>query len=309
MGKEGEANIGKQAAPEPRYKKEDYDPLTWDEHIEELKRRQEQNRRSSLSVDYAEVRIDDDKPVGVVLTSDWHLGANGTDYITFAEHMKLIHETEGVYMATLSNTIDNYIFMQGAWGQMYTPSQQIDIMKDFVSKYKEKILAVVGSNCHEGWTQDRADINVNAMMFDEAIRDQAPFLDNGGVVKVDLNGIEYTFGLTHRGQGHSSLNPTNLTRRLHDDRWPVDILVAAHHHVAQVLHAQKYENVFEKEVVMIRTGAYKRDDAFSEQRGFGKGEVRGASPMVIIHPKEKKITPFFKLEDGIDHLKRLRGES
>ena len=282
----------------------DRKPVTWQEHLDHLKDQQARLERMNKSSDYARVDITSQLPIGVVATGDWHLYARGTDYATWEKHMKLIKDTPNVFMIPHGNTIDNFIFPSGMFEQMGNPSEQIEMVKSFANDFKDKFLAVVGSRCHEGWTDQRTDVNIYEQMFTDTIDQGTPFFGNGGVVEINLNGIAYRWGAIHKSRYHSSLNPTNLNRQLHDLRWPVDILSGAHHHVAQLLQGVKYEPPFEKDVIFIRTGTYKGSDNYSEGEGFGKGQL--ASPMVILDPARKHMIAFYYIEDGVNYLNMQR---
>lgn len=279
-------------------------PFTWREHIDFLKADQAKSKESSKAQEYAKVKIRSDSPIGIVFTGDWHIGSAGTDYDTWLKHMNFIKNEPNAFMALMSNTIDNFVFPSGQFAQMNQPHEQMEIVRGMAEDFGKKIVGIVGSRCHEGWSSDKVDINPNELMFRQNIDQGTPFLSTGGVVELEVNDVKYSMGLVHKGRFHSSLNPTNLNRQMHDLRWPVDILVAAHHHTAQVLQTTKYEGPYEKDVVFIRTGTYKKDDAYSEHEGFGKGDI--ASPIVILDHKQKKMQAFYNLEDGIKYLAALR---
>lgn len=276
-------------------------PATWREHIEALRDHQSRIRRSEKAQDFAKVNINSNLPVGIVLTSDWHMGGKGTDYETWLRHMELVRNEPQAFMIPLSNTIDNFIFPSGMFDQMEHPSLQQEIVKNFAKEFQGKFLAIVGSRCHEGWTKQKTDVEVNLLMFEDVLQRGVPWMPTGGVLELTLNSdVKYTFGLIHKSRNNSSLNKTNANRRMREQRWPVDITAIAHHHVKEISHGNQYEGPFEREVLDIRTGAYKIKDAYGEGEGFGQGDI--GSPMVVIFPGEKKFIPFYSLEDGIRYL-------
>jgi hypothetical protein len=279
-------------------------PYTWREQIVFLQESQSRVSRGDKGQDHATVSIKSKTPIGIALSSDWHIGSLGTNYQKLLEHLDLIRKEPNAFMTLLSNTIDNFIFPSGQFAQAINPSDQIEIVKGFAKEYDKKILAIVGSRCHEGWSTDKVDINPNELMFQHNIDSGMPFLKKGGVLDIQLNNITYSFGLVHKGRGNSAVNPTNAARSLFDNRWPVDVLAVAHHHVKQVLHGTRWEGKYKKEVLYIRTGAYKIDDDYSELEGFGKGQM--GCPMVVLDPNKRRMIPFFNLEDGIEYLRLAR---
>lgn len=296
--------------PQVTFEVPDKEPVTWQEHVVYLRERQARLKRLEKSQEYARVEITSPLPIGVVLTSDWHLGSEGTDYELWKKHMDMVKNEPQAYMIPLGNTIDNFIWPGGMWGQIENPDIQMEMVKQFAHDFKGKFLGIVGSRCHEGWAEDKVNINPYELMFTDEIDNGTPFLSKGGVINLKLRqngqaeGIEYTFGLVHKARFNSALNPTNPNKRIHDLRWPADIVAIAHNHIAEIDHTTRWEGPFKKEVVSLRTGTYKVDDSYSESEGFGKGQIGGQ--MVILDPREKSIIPFLHIEDGIRYLQAIR---
>lgn len=286
------------------------EPITWQEHVVYLRERQARLKRLEKSQEYARVEITSPLPIGVVLTSDWHLGSQGTDYELWEKHMNMIKNEPQAYMIPLGNTIDNFIWPGGMWGQMENPDVQMEMVRQFAHDFKGKFLGIVGSRCHEGWSEDKVNINPYEIMFTDEIDKGTPFLSKGGVINLKLKkdgqseGIDYTFGLVHKARFSSALNPTNPNKRIHDLRWPADIIAIAHNHIAEIDHTTRWEGPFTKEVISLRTGTYKRDDDYSESEGFGKGQIGGQ--MVVLDPRSKSIIPFLHIADGMRYLQAIR---
>ena len=276
------------------------------EHIVWLKERQARLERLSRTSEYAEIKIQSDVPVGIVLTSDWHIGSGDTDYDTFERHMGIIKEDPHLFMAALSNTIDGYIWPGGIWSEVAHIEEQVEIAGAFAKEWKDKLLAVVGSRCHD-WTKDRGGISPQEIAFRDNVDNGMPLFANGGLLTVDLNGVKYKMGMVHKSRFHSSLNVTNPNKRMLDLRWPsADVVAIAHHHVASVEHASRWEGPDRRDVVLVRTGTYKVNDGYSKSEGFGAGQVGGS--MVVLDPKEKRIVPFLRLEDGARYVRMMKNE-
>ena len=263
------------------------------EHIIFLQERQKKRESLSRSSEYAEIKIQSDTPIGLVLSSDWHIGSHDTDYDTFTRHMNIIRENPNLFLVALSNTIDGYIWPGGIWTEDAHIEEQVEIAKSFGKEYKDKLLAAVGSQCHD-WTKGKGGVSPQEMAFLENIDSGMPFFTNGGLLTVDLNGIKYKIGMLHKSRYHSSLNVTNPNKRVLDLRWPsADVVAIAHHHVAAIEHAVRWEGEDRREVVLVRTGTYKVDDGYSKSEGFGAGQIGGS--MVVLDPKEKRIVPFLRI--------------
>lgn len=277
------------------------------EHIVWLREKQAHLERLSRNSEYAEIKINSDTPIGIVLSSDWHIGAESTDYATFDKHMNIIKEDPNLFLTALSNTIDGYVWPGGIWSEVAHIPEQVEIAKSFAKEYKNKLLAVVGSRCHD-WTKDKGGISPQETAFLDNVDSGMPFFQSGGLLTIDLNGIKYKIGMQHKSRFNSSLNVTNANKRTLDLRWPsADVIAIAHHHVAAIEHATRWEGEDRRDIVAIRTGTYKIADGYSRSEGYGEGQL--GSPMIILHHKEKRIIPFLHIEDGAAVLKTMRGSN
>ena len=274
------------------------------EHIIYLQDQQKRREGMSRTTEFAEIKIASETPVGIILSSDWHIGSQDTDYDTLERHMNLVQENPNLFLTALSNTIDGYIWPGGIWSEVAHIPEQIEIAKSFAKEYREKLLAVVGSRCHD-WTKDKGGISPQETAFLENTDEGMPFFTNGGVLTIDLNGIKYGMAMLHKSRFHSSLNVTNPNKRVHDLRFPADVVAIAHHHVASVEHTTRYEGPYAKDVVFVRTGTYKMQDEYSKSEGFGAGQKGGVA--VVLDPHEKHIVPFLRIEDANDYINMKRG--
>jgi hypothetical protein len=277
---------------------------TYEEHIIWLKERQTQMERLSKNSEYAEIKIKSDNPIAIVLSSDWHIGSSETDYDTFNKHMDIVKNEPNMFLTALSNTIDGYIWPGGIWSEVAHIPEQVEIAKSFAKEYKNKLLAVVGSRCHD-WSKDKGAVSPQELAFMENVDDGMPFFQSGGLLTVDLNGIKYKMGLQHKSRFHSALNVTNANKRTLDLRWPsADIVAIAHHHVASIEHTARWEGPDKRDVVLVRTGTYKIEDAYGRSEGFGNGQL--GVPTVVLDPKEKHIIPFLHIEDANTYIKSMK---
>lgn len=63
--------------PALAYTKKEVTKLSLHEHIEELKELQNKRNERSYSQENARISINSKLPIGIVLTSDWHIGSEG----------------------------------------------------------------------------------------------------------------------------------------------------------------------------------------------------------------------------------------
>ena len=92
------------------------------------------------------IKINDNKPVAIALTSDWHIGSVGVDYERLESDLEIIRDTPGMYAVGLGDYKDNYIRNSppgGEFGQILQPSMQDAVVFYFMSIISGKLLALV----------------------------------------------------------------------------------------------------------------------------------------------------------------------
>lgn len=292
--------IGPILPPSVEFPQVEHTPVDFKEHLVYLREQQDHVERITRNSEYAEIKIKSDNPVAIALSSDWHIGSDATDYKSFLRHMEIVKDTPEFFLTALSNTIDGYIWPGGMWSEIAHVQEQVEIASSFAKEWKDKLIAVVGSRCHD-WTKDKGGISPQEIAFKENVDEGMPFFQHGGLLTVDLNGIKYKIGMQHKSRFNSSLNVTNANKRTLDLRWPsADVVAIAHHHVAAIEHATRWEGPDRRDVVLVRTGTYKIEDGYSKDEGFGSGQL--GSPVVILDPKEKRVIPFLHIEDAQKYI-------
>lgn len=277
---------------------------TIEDYLDHLIKHQEElqkfdDRQTSVTLD-----VDDDKPIGIVFTGDWHVGGLYTAHKEMIEDFKAISETDGLYNITMGDYADNYnsgSHKGGMFEQIENPDVQKELIEHLFKNYLgDSNLAVLKGN-HDYWeTRETSEDFVKHI----ARMIGSPYLWYGGEINLRLGDQVYRVIARHTYMGNSALNTTNSQRRLFDETQG-DVIALGHLHYNEV-HSKSKAG---KDTVWIRTGTYKRTDDYTQWvvGGSGKGDIR--QPMVILYPKEKKILDFRDMYDGIKYLKMLRGES
>ena len=246
----------------------------------------------------ATIKINENKPIGIAFTSDWHIGNLGSDYERLLQDTNLMAETKGLFVFTLGDEFDNYIAASPAGGQMEAiapPSLQKELAIERMEKLKGKLLASLLS-CHSSWSLINDDFD-----FAKYAANHLGILNLGfgGIVTISLNKVNYKFGLRHKYPGGIS-NPIAMhTKWLQNNEW-VDVVANAHYH-----HPFVGIGAFQgKKVHFIRSGSYKVKDRYGEKLGGYEG-IPGC-PVVVLFPNKNKILAFDELEKGIEYLNYLR---
>jgi len=123
----------------------------------------------------------------------------------------------------------------------------------------------------------------------------------GGVVWIEVGEQRYKWVARHKYKYESSLNTTNAQRNLNMQAGGADVVSLAHKHFVDY-HAKQAGG---RKVCYIRCGTYKIWDDYGQAIGGHKGEI--GVPIVIFYPDRHKVVGFDDLEDGLLHLRALRG--
>ena len=272
---------------------------TIEEYLEFLIKYQEEKQRFDDRQTEVTLEIDDDKPIGIVFTGDWHVGGLYTAHKEMLKDFKTMRDTDGLYNITMGDYADNYnsgSHKGGIFEQIENPDVQKDLVEHFFTKYLgEKNLAVIKGN-HDQW-----EVRETSEDFVKYIarKIESPYLWYGGKIYLKLGEVTYEIVARHNYRGNSALNTTNSQRRLFDETQG-DIIALAHLHYNES-HAKTKAG---KDTVWIRSGTYKITDDYTQWAVGAKGDIR--QPMVILFPNQKKIIDFRDMYDGIPYLQMLR---
>lgn len=248
------------------------------------------------------ITIDDNKPIAIAYSGDWHEGARGVDYELFDQDRDILRSTEGLYVVGMGDYKENqspYIHADGVNQQTASPGLQDLLVINHVSELKNKWIAMV-CGCHDYWDKKIGDKDFITTLTSEDVGDCVN-LWHGGGINLKLGDQTYKMWVRHKYLGESSLNTTNTHRRLIDAFGPADVVAVAHKHYPDM---QMRERMGQK-TVYLRSGTYKSLDEFGQRIGGYTGQP--GVPVVVLYPDQKKVVPFIDLKDGVTHLKAVRG--
>jgi hypothetical protein len=256
-------------------------------------RRQQEQVQSEITV-----RIDTDRPIGIVFMSDFHIGNVGTDYEALNADIDLIRTCPLLKAMIGGDGIDNFIVPKLAAahrdGAVLTIDLQWFAFHDVLTRLLGQILAV-GTGNHDAWTRKMAGIDgMDAMIGD------LPIVNTGerSLIHLCVGDQSYRIFRKHRPIFSSSFNPGHAVAQL----WRMgevdfDLGVVEHQHVS-------YYGTFTghgKERLAIRTGSYKVLDSFASEFTMLNGGGVG-TPVVVFDPHVRKMSPFGSISDAIVFL-------
>jgi predicted phosphodiesterase len=252
------------------------------------------DRQTSVTIE-----IDDDKPIGICFSGDWHLGGLYTDHEQLRLDSEIIGATDGLYNVLMGDYTDNYITRShpgGSFEQVITADKQKELCEYFFTRYYQRgNLAVLKGN-HDQWSVKETGEDFVKYL---ARKIGSPYLWYGGEIVIRLGEVTYRIHAHHSYRYNSSLNTTNSQRNLFAATH-ADIIALGHIHTNET-HAK---TVGGKDTVWMRTGSYKITDDYSQWLGGLKGDPR--VPMCVLFPDRKKIVDFRDMYDGIEYLMMKR---
>ena len=247
------------------------------------------------------VRINEDRPFAVAWWGDWHIGAAGVDYETFDRHREIIAEEDGLYWIGAGDYKENALsdgHKGSGYQQLFQPGMQDELLLHWMDELGPSCLALIEGN-HDAWDQREVDKSLVEAM---AARADAAYLWYGGVIWIEVGNQRYKWVARHKYKYESSLNTTNAQRNLNIQAGGADVVSLAHKHYVD-LHARQSGG---RKTLFIRCGTYKVWDDYGQAIGGYKGEI--GVPIVIFWPDQRKVLGFDNFEDGLAHLRMLRGE-
>lgn len=246
-------------------------------------------------------------PLGIVFTSDWHIGSVGCDMAKLRKDLQTISDYPNLYCVVGGDGIDNFVQetkMKASRSQIVPSATQISLFRMALSTVKDKVLAL-GRGNHDGWSRELADYEPMKEVGREL---GIPYVGDEGVVEVKMVeggkvGQSYTILRRHKYHGESKDDPTVAIVKMYDLGNEVfDIGVLEHRHVGVIKTFWRHG----KERFAIRTGSYKVRDGYARELGFANVEPR--TPMVILLPGgERRILAFPDMREGVEVLRALSG--
>jgi hypothetical protein len=287
--------------------------------IEELwdraKDRQKEEEQRILLRDNQKVGLPNE-PVGIMWSSDAHLGSPHVDYVSIETDFITVANTPGFYGGFHGDLGDNWIIgaLQGqSKNQRFTILDEIRLGTDLLHKLGPKLLWAVPGN-HDNWEY----ILTGRDSIAQALAGMKLLYDPHEVVFwLTVGDAEWLVKVRHQWRGYSQFNDSHAV----EVGWergnvPFDIGVGGHTHTGTWLRPFVRHKL--RRYALI-TGSYKIDDGYARRMGF-RGTCGLGSGATILTPDRDfvffedvqyaaKFLKFMRLEWGIvDDKKKTKGK-
>ena len=265
--------------------------LEWREFFDSANEMKKKIDAANMWVDNANVLIQTDSPVTIVVTSDWHIGEKSCDMEALKRDVDKWLNTDDLFVIINGDLIENgtgSIGTQSATEQIISPEMQHRVAAQIVKELSDndKLITITSGN-HEQRSE-----RVLFETFRQIVGDtNAAIFGNKGVVSLEIisnnspPSVIYDIFVGHKMPGMTANNPFGAHMRMLKTYDIVDISLIGH------VHNWNYAVVpiHGKEVHCATTGAYV--DAEYGKRFYGK-TLPYRNHYFVLDNKKKHISHF-----------------
>jgi hypothetical protein len=253
--------------------------------------------------DELEVVLEENLPVAVAPTGDWHIGMEGVLYDEMDGDFNALAGLPGVYLVGMGDYAHNPKARMRPGSALYRmiipdPDEQYRLAMYQAQKMAGQWLGLI-KGCHDDWDAQLAGFERVSKMASAL---ETAYLGHGAVITIHLGDQTYKTIVRHKYTYESSINLTNTQRRAWEQIDQADAVVFGHlHHT--VSHKEPRGG---QDVIYMRSGSYFHWDDWGMKIGHFKGQ-RGV-PLLILYPDKHKIVPFYgaDLDEGLRFLEAER---
>lgn len=248
--------------------------------------------------------IETDKPIIILFTGDWHLGAVSTDYLRWRKDMERVMDTENVYMFLLADEIENmrtFKTLAAVLTQVLTPQAQAKLLSGIVDELctSHKLLGKVTGNHDTEFEERQFGSSPTRDIF---VKAGVPVFSNRGIIELTVGTQTYSILGFHKSRFRSAIRPTHGAYQEWRFGYPADIVAGAHDHQPGFEAIWNYTagrdngKAFGGQTYLIKIGTY--SDSEYGHRYFHNGGFP-IMPCVVLYPDQNKKVYFDSLDDAI----------
>ncbi len=252
------------------------------------------------------VKVNDDKPIGILWFGDPHIDDNGCDWTLLKRYAELCASTPGLYGANIGDTTNNWA---GRLAALYAKQDtSVKTARRLASWFMldsgiKWLLWLIGN--HDQWG-DGAEILAQMAAKHKTQKIVCHDWEARFVLQFK-NGCEIRVNAAHDFPGNSMWNPLHGAVKTAKQGDKIDLLVCGHKHNWAV---SQWEMAAQGNVpVMIRVKGFKTYDDYATKLGHYE-QKEGSAILTIIDPnatsRAGRVTAYADVEAGVEYLKWLR---
>jgi hypothetical protein len=279
------------------------DDIPAEQILDQMERRFAQRLEHARAMHWFEVKVRDNRPIGICWFGDPHLGSNGCNVSLLRKDVKVVSSTPGMYGGNIGDTTDNWPWS----GRLLAQYANNDVSKQTERRLARWFLEDSGikwmvwlEGNHDamdgGFTTYLRAINANAI----------PMVDWRARFKLSFPGKTFKIDAAHNHKGHSMWNELHGQDRSSLVDETAHLYIAGHHHTWALKQKELPDGVV---TLLARARGYKWIDDHAERHGF-HSQGHGASIVTIFDPLAKSpvqaVRGFADVEEGAEFLTWLR---
>lgn len=242
-------------------------------------------------------------PYGVLWMGDPHVDDDGTDIGLIEQHIGIAKKTEGLYLANVGDTTNNWVGrLARLYGEQSTSSEQAWMLAEWMFKLGAGKWALLLGGNHDCWSGSGDPLrwiagSVNALYQPTEARLELSQLGTKATIRVNAR---------HDFSGHSQWNPAHGIMKAAQMGVKDHIMVCGHKHTSGIAMLKCPDE--DLVTVCLQLASYKRFDRYAKERGFRDQHIAPAALTVIDTTRQASgvVTIFHDVEEGADFLKFKR---
>lgn len=250
------------------------------------------------------VRVKDSGPIGILHLGDPHVDDDGTDIGLLEEHMKIVQKTQGLYVANVGDTTNNWIGrLARLYAQQSTSAAQAWLLAEWLFKEgRGKWLYIIGGN-HDAWSGDADPLKWIAR------QEKALYQPSECRMRLLIPGApgEIRINARHDFKGHSMWNPAHGPASATIKGVRDHIAICGHKHISGLNMLKCPETHIITHCIQV--ASYKLIDRYAMEGGF-KDQTISPSVITLINHNAKTpaglVNVYHDIEQGVDILKYWR---
>jgi predicted phosphodiesterase len=243
----------------------------------------------------------------VMPLADLHIGGEHTDYTVIEKYLRASRNygIQQVHAGDMADMFSPKIIPEAMMDTVANPDEQLLTLRKFYEEYKDLIMVSATGN-HDDWVRKASGVEAYRWLSQDL---NVPLLNSGGVLNLNVNGIEYKGLLFHAiAKFNSSFNPTHAGKRALELHQDADFVISGHTHrfaMEKLVHR-------DKKPVVISLGSAKTEDMYGK-RSYGMfPKVQVGFPIMFFDAHKKNIEVIEDLDtatylmDTVKHYRKRR---
>ena len=259
--------------------------------------------RRENNEEFLNIRINDDKPIGLYICGDPHIDDDGCDMPSLIKHMDITNETNGLYACNVGDLQNNWARrskLAGLWAEQSTTGQQAWQLTEWLVRYLDWIFIVAGN--HDMWSGDGDPLKWICRPL------KTTYKAHNIRVRLNLPKHKIRVNCSHNFRGNSIYNTAHGIVRHAIFNARDHLLLAGHRHISGYMPVKDANS----NIIMncVQVGSYKKYDNFAKMLNMPNKMMSPCAVAVFntrlpdTHPDFIKI--FWEVQEGAEYLKFLR---